>query len=245
MNETTKDVNKSKKKLTAKWTSKFKVKDFIKGRMNKEAHIEFLDIFLEPTFSDKLFKNQVKYGRSFTDIVSISDEAFVKLLLINSWDRWEDINQHHNNQFRIEKRNAPDKYVSNIQPKYTSSFLQTNKCNKNLKKGWSCEGINNYNILCKDIMKDRLEHNAIDDGWIKKKKDILESKGKRKYDAFVPTAFNELDDIFQNDSDIDADNDDDFDGGLKSDHQSVKTLLSLGRLKSESFDKDPLNITPI
>ena len=129
MNKTAKDTNKSKK-TSAKCTSKFKLKDFLKGRTNKEAHIEFIDFFLKPKFSNKFFKHQVKYGRSFTDIITILNEAFVKLLLINSWDCWENISQHHDNQFRIEKRSTPDKYVSNVQQKYISLFLQTNKSNR-------------------------------------------------------------------------------------------------------------------
>ena len=168
----------------------------------------------------------------------------MELLLINSWNCWEDINKHHDNQCCIEKRNAPDKYTSDVQPKYTSLFLQTNKSNRNLKNGWSCDAINNYNILCKEIMEDRQKHNTIDGGWIKKLKDIMENKSKRKYDAFVPTAFNKLDGIFQNDSDIDDDHDkDDFGGRLN--HPGAKTLLSLGRHTGESLEKNPIKTTPV
>ena len=90
-------------------------------------------------------------------MVSVSDEAFAKLLMINSWSRWEDINRIHKNRFRSEKRYSEKKRLSIIQPKYTSSFANVSRRTTNLTRGWGQVGINKYNNLCKEIVLDRKE----------------------------------------------------------------------------------------
>lgn len=66
-------------------------------------------------------------------MVSVSDETFVKLLLVNSCRQWEDINKKIKNSFRGEKRNSKKK-GSSLQPRYTSYFSTGNKRNINLTR---------------------------------------------------------------------------------------------------------------
>ena len=94
-----------KEKIT--YVPKYTLTLLTKGRLkNTAAHHEFLTVFLKPTYADKQFREAVQGGKEFSDIVSVSDEAFAKLLMINSWSRWEDINQIHENKFRSEKRSS-------------------------------------------------------------------------------------------------------------------------------------------
>ena len=49
----------------------------------------------------------------------------------------------------------------------------------------------------------------------------MENNSKRKYDSFVPIVFNEWDDIFQNDSDVDNDHDEDDFGEETHDEDNI------------------------
>ena len=98
-------VKKGTTKENITYVPKYTLSMLVKGRLdNTEAHHEFLTVFLKPTYADKEFMEAVQGGKEFSDLVSVSDEAFAKLLMINSWSRWEDINRIHENNFRSEKR---------------------------------------------------------------------------------------------------------------------------------------------
>ena len=179
-----------------------------KGRLkNTGAHHEFLTVFLKPTYVDKQFREAVQGGKEFSDIVSVSDESFSKLLMINLWSRWEDINQIHKNKFRSEKRHSDKKKQSTVQPKYTSSFSNVSRNTTNLTRGWGQDGINTYNDLCKGIVFDRKERIEVDNKWFLSYREIFKKTKKRKIDTFVPIAWNEFDDLFDQ-SDSDSDDDD-------------------------------------
>ena len=83
------EKNKCKKKSTKENISyilKYTLNMLVKGQLNNtDAYHEFLSVFLKPTYAEKQFREAVKRGKEFSEIVSVSDEAFAKLLLVNSW----------------------------------------------------------------------------------------------------------------------------------------------------------------
>ena len=151
-----------------------------KGRpKNTDDHHEFLTVFLKPTYAEKQFREAVQGEKEFSDIVSVSDEAFAKLLMINSWSMWEDINRIHENKFRSEKRNS-DKKKSMVQPKFTSSFSNVSRNTTNLTRGWGQDGINTYNDLCKGIVFDRKERIEVDNAWFLSYRETFKKKKLKK-----------------------------------------------------------------
>ena len=63
---------------------KYSISMLTKGRLkNTGAHHEFLTVFLKPTYAEKQFREAVQGGKEFLDILSVSDEAFTKLFMIN------------------------------------------------------------------------------------------------------------------------------------------------------------------
>lgn len=86
-----------------------------------------------------------KHGASvqLSKFVTASDEAFACLILINNWDRWEDM---------------ADKKDKTRDAKYTGSHVQSN----NKYGGWSKEGIQAFNQILRAVKKDRLCNNAGD-----------------------------------------------------------------------------------
>ena len=89
-------VKKGSTKENISYIPKYTLNMLVKGRLNNtDAHHEFLTVFWKPTYAENQFRGAVKGGKEFSEMVSVSDEAFAKLLLINSWSRWKDINQIH------------------------------------------------------------------------------------------------------------------------------------------------------
>ena len=79
-------VKKGSTKEKDSYIPKYTLNTLVKGRLdNTDAHHEFLTVFLKPTYPEKQFREAVKGGKEFLEMVSVSDEAFAKLLLINSW----------------------------------------------------------------------------------------------------------------------------------------------------------------
>ena len=68
------------------YVPKYTLIQLVKGQLNNtDAHHEFLTVFLKATYAEKQFREAVQGGKEFSEMVSVSDEAFAKLLLINSW----------------------------------------------------------------------------------------------------------------------------------------------------------------
>ena len=72
--------------------------------------------------------------------VTVSDEAFAMLLMINSWDKFEYLADHPEIE---DKATVP-----------STKFTEEKGRNRKLQ-GWTREGINTFNKLCQDVMEDR------------------------------------------------------------------------------------------
>jgi hypothetical protein len=72
--------------------------------------------------------------------VTVSDEAFALLLMVNSWDKFE---------YLAESDGEPNKDD-------TPTTVYTEKKGRNKKlQGWTTQGINHFNQLCKFVATDR------------------------------------------------------------------------------------------
>ena len=105
--------------------------------LNKKAYFFFFEHLLENVAGKRLWKKQ-KYMAEVSKCVSVSDEGYCLLLLINSY-------QLYAKQATKEKG---DKCV--VKPKYTGQH-GSNKC----FEGWTHEGLLAYNDICQKLVKDR------------------------------------------------------------------------------------------
>ena len=82
------------------------LKDLCELRENPEVFETFANHFLQPTFSKK-WNNKLKHSTKkiqfIGDILTVTDKAFVLLVLENNWERWIDINNQSNNHFQMSK----------------------------------------------------------------------------------------------------------------------------------------------
>ena len=132
-------------------------------RENEESFEIFVKHFLKPTYSKK-WNHQVVYRRkkikTIGNIVSITDEAFVLLILENNWERWIDINNQSKNKYIPSKRGREKPKVSSIMPKYTHLQVKNANAERNEDqgcKGWRESGIQRYNELC-ELVQDNRKH---------------------------------------------------------------------------------------
>ena len=132
-------------------------------REDEETFEIFVEHFLKPAYSKK-WNNQVMYRRNeiktIGNIVTITDEAFVLLILENNWERWIDINNQSKNNYVPSKRGREKPMVSSVLPKYTHLQVKGSNAERNEEqgcKGWRESGIQRFNDLCISV-KDNRKH---------------------------------------------------------------------------------------
>lgn len=113
------------------------------GAVNGQGKFQFfffLNTVLECVAGRKEWKAEKTKLLVSKSCVTVSDEAFAMLLLVNSWDKFQFIASNPDNK---DKNELP-------------STRYTEKKGRNKKfLGWSQEGINHFNQLCKFVMEDR------------------------------------------------------------------------------------------
>lgn len=139
------------------------LESFLQIRNQEATFQEFVIRFLKPTYSKRWngkLRTEVRL-RGIADLVSITDEAFVLLVLENNWERWIDLNNQSNNNYIAAKRGSEKPLASEVLPKYT--YLQGSRPGKSKNdvpvwKGWKEEGIKRFNELCSLVKNDRDNH---------------------------------------------------------------------------------------
>ena len=123
---------------------------------NKKGYEDFVKWFLIRTYSKK-WNNAMMSNSStrLSDIMTVSDEAFVCLVLKNNWDRWLDINNESNNKFAPSRRGSNNGITTPVIPKCTTINGHPSKEGAYGVRGWSDTGIERFNELCKLVKKDR------------------------------------------------------------------------------------------
>ena len=169
-------VNKRKGKQRTEYNTIYKpehsLDELLEFRENEEAFTTFVKTFLKPVYSTKWkAKRHKQETKRLSDIVTVSDEAFVFLALENNWERWLDINNKANNAYTASTRGKSTTIDSNVMPKYT--YINKKRTDVDPSeiappnwRGWNNEGILRFNELCKKVKDNRKEFLTID-------KDIL------------------------------------------------------------------------
>ena len=128
-----------------------------------------------------------------SELCTISDEAFVKVLLLNNWSMWIEINNKSDNKWRSDKRNGPKLEVE-AKPKFSSKTSKRGETSQ--FKGWTSEGVELFNKIYALVLQDRETNGTNDQEWIKDTlKEYYERKKKqsrkRKAGVVAMSGFNE------------------------------------------------------
>lgn len=167
-------AKKEKKRNISKYNPSLSLDKLTELREDVDAFEIFVNRFLKPTYSKK-WNYHVNYKRSevkkIANIVSITDEAFVLLVLENNWDRWIDINNQSDNNYIPSKRGRSKPTTSSVMPKYTQlqvsgSISEQNQ--DNICKGWRQSGIQRFNELCVLVKCNREEFGEVDASLLEK-----------------------------------------------------------------------------
>ena len=118
MTQTAKAV-KHRGKVTS-YKPQYDLSDFEQFRGKKKSFDTFINYFLKKTYSTKWNNATVDDTTRLSTIITVSDEAFVYLVLENNWERWVDINFKSQNQYTPCKRGRGDPIQTDILPKYTN-----------------------------------------------------------------------------------------------------------------------------
>jgi hypothetical protein len=108
--------------------------------IENSAYFYFFDKIVECVAGKKEWKAQKAKVLINKSCVTVSDEAFALLLMVNSWDKFEYLGE---NPEIDDKNDIPE-------------TLYTEKKGRNkAMQGWSRQGIDKFNILCDLVVKDR------------------------------------------------------------------------------------------
>lgn len=196
------------------------LEDLLELRENEEAFITFVKTFLKPVYLAKWkAKQQKEETTKLSDIMTVSDEAFVLLVIENNWERWIDMNNKAKNAYTASTRGESTAIDSDVMPKYTyinkrrSTDDATSETASVNWRGWNNEGILRFNDLCKRVKANRKAFPNID-------KDVLaeiepeenQQRPKKRRKALTPVvqAFVDSD---EDDAKSNDDTDDESDEG--------------------------------
>ena len=196
-----------------KYSPPVELKDLCDLRGDVAAFETLTNHFLQPTYSKK-WNEKVKYSTKtiqvLGDILTITDEAFVLLVLENNWERWIDINNQSNNHFQMSKRGRSKPILSTIMPKYTHLNVKEAGVRKDdsdeedtaVWKGWNEAGIRRYNELCLIVKDNRAKHKNVDKLVLDKMKSIIRPKRAKKRPKLTAAAIKPF--VEEEDSDNDS-----------------------------------------
>ena len=139
---------------------------YLELRNNKQAYTGFCDDILSNVVGRMAWDNQ-KHSQLVSEIASPTDEAWVLLLLENSWEVWMQMAKHSN--YKIPENEERK------QPKYTKGTTSTGR-----NEGWSKQAILQFNELCALVIQDRKENTTFDQEYLKNKKEEHEKQDSRK-----------------------------------------------------------------
>jgi hypothetical protein len=109
--------------------------------VGKRPYFFFCNTILECVAGKKAWKVQKKKRKISNSCVTVSDEAFALLLVINSWEKFEFMADNPQSEARS----------SNVPP---TNYTEKKGRNKKMQ-GWSQKGIDKFNSLCEMVVKDR------------------------------------------------------------------------------------------
>ena len=121
------------------------------------AYTLFCDHVLAAVVGKSLWKTK-SVGLRISTIATVSDEAFALLLLLNSWDVWNESNT-----------------ASNKQARYTRNGAGTKK-----GEGWTMDGLVKFNEFAIMVRRDRkANNNMFEAAYLDNKANTLAGKGRK------------------------------------------------------------------
>ena len=174
------------------------LEDLCELRENPRAFETFVNCFLQPTFSKK-WNNKLKHSTKkiqfIGDILTVTDKAFVLLVLENNWERWIDINNQSNNHFQMSKRGRSKPTQSKTKTKCThlnvketgTKIDNIEKENAEVWKGWNNAGISCHNELCLFVKNNRSKCKDVDKEALEKMQSIVSSQKRARKRARTTT----------------------------------------------------------
>jgi len=148
------------------------IDDLLKLRLNLQTMRVLCNNFLPCVVGKKRWKMQILAGKKVNEIATVSDKAFVLLVLENIWDDMMnlDIDDYYHPRKRTKSNNAENNKTSTT-AKSTADTMDNND-NRNGRivvtgqwtsawrgsrryGGWSPEGIDRFNRLVKIVKQDR------------------------------------------------------------------------------------------
>ena len=164
-------------------------KDFVCGlqECNKDHLFTFMDYFGQAIVGHKFFSNQMKCQTIFSDVATVSDEAYAKFTLERCWESWlSGVLQEKNPEIMTVKANHTN-----------------DKSNKKFG-GWDEEGLKRFSAIAaivnaqrklverKGYEKDYMQHNY--NKMYKSDLDKIKEEEKATINEKVYTAYNDLGD---------------------------------------------------
>jgi len=151
---------------------RYKLEEFLQGRKCPEVFHLVLEKFVPAVVGRRLYRKRLKVcPRDDNGLFSASDEAFMLLLLENSWNRWVDIYLNTAKTVIQARSNCLQsrtwKFVSDEPTLYTAGGIRY-KHGKEVRatNGWTAEGVKRYNALFRIVKRDRAENPSIFREWV-------------------------------------------------------------------------------
>ena len=129
---------------TVEYTPWCSMEAFLDMRDNPETYEVFFTWFIPAIGRKTYWKHIVANAEKDDDITTISNEAFVLLVLENNWDCWLEIFKRNDGNLISSRGRGKHHTECNIQPKYTQvGGISSSQEEKSVEmgKGWTNEGI--------------------------------------------------------------------------------------------------------
>lgn len=157
--------------------TEFNAKSFRKSRSsnNQEAFETVLQHFAPCVVGKTLYRKRLQMARKEEDLWTVSDEAFVYLVLENTYDRWLDIfSQNHQANKSPPTLGTERRWFSDVPTKFTEGGMKYSEGairqqDKGVARGWSKAGLERYNKLFRGVKKERMANPRLFREWITRK----------------------------------------------------------------------------
>ena len=173
---TQKGTKTTKKRVTI-YNPEYGLEEFQELRSNREAFFAFMQHFLKQCYIRK-WTTKLSNAIKISSILTVSDEAFVLLILENNWDRWMDLNKKSDNKYVPSKRGSENPIVSDVKPMYTN--INGRAGSNEVNRGWSKEGIKRFNVLCGMVKEDREENEDGDKELLEQMKPLIKTQSRKR-----------------------------------------------------------------
>jgi len=155
----------------------FSADEMEKVRTNKEVFLLMTTYFFPRLLKKKFFGKQTKVHK-VSNVVTVATEANILLNLHNRLEHWVDqyridkaklVLKDKDGNVVLDKKNKPKRVISEVPTVYTRS-TQGNDGFENGGSGWSKDGIRKYNELCKVVVEERNEGDALEAAFLHERK---------------------------------------------------------------------------